>query len=316
MNESTPTTARAITRAASSQTYYTIRLLVDRDRVDDAFRAYAYFRWVDDVLDADGTGTVSCEEQASRRGAFLRQQQSLLESCLHREAPESASRQERMLIELVRHDAEKNSGLQLYLRNMMKVMAFDAGRRGRLISQAELDDYTRWLATAVTECIHYFIGHSGFTPRDETRYLAVSGAHIVHMLRDTFDDVRLGYYNIPREALEAGRLSPLDVHSPAYCAWVRHRLQLAREYLQAGKAYFGRVQEPRCRVASFAYIARFEWVLEMMESEDCHLRPDYGERKTARAGLRMGWLTLASLLALRSPEHLPQRVTPSPPGKA
>ena len=44
--------AASITKAASKQTYYTIRFLVDRDRVDDAYRAYGYFRWVDDVLDA------------------------------------------------------------------------------------------------------------------------------------------------------------------------------------------------------------------------------------------------------------------------
>ncbi len=41
-----------ITKAASKQTYYTIRFLVDRERVADAYRAYAYFRWVDDTLDS------------------------------------------------------------------------------------------------------------------------------------------------------------------------------------------------------------------------------------------------------------------------
>ncbi len=45
--------AATLTKIASKQTYYTIRFLVDRARVEDAFRAYAYFRWVDDVLDAD-----------------------------------------------------------------------------------------------------------------------------------------------------------------------------------------------------------------------------------------------------------------------
>ena len=45
--------APSITKAASRQTYYTIRFLVDRERVADAYRAYAYFRWVDDTLDAD-----------------------------------------------------------------------------------------------------------------------------------------------------------------------------------------------------------------------------------------------------------------------
>ncbi len=43
--------AAKITKAASRQTYYTIRLLVDRNLVDDAYRTYAYFRWVDDALE-------------------------------------------------------------------------------------------------------------------------------------------------------------------------------------------------------------------------------------------------------------------------
>ena len=44
--------AEEITKASSKQTYHTIRLFADRERRADAYRAYAYFRWVDDVLDA------------------------------------------------------------------------------------------------------------------------------------------------------------------------------------------------------------------------------------------------------------------------
>ena len=51
MNPMVTTLASAITEAASKQTFYTIRFLVDRERVDDAYRAYGYFRWVDDQLD-------------------------------------------------------------------------------------------------------------------------------------------------------------------------------------------------------------------------------------------------------------------------
>lgn len=52
MNQMITDLASSITKAASKQTYYTIRYLVDRERVDDAYRAYGYFRWVDDILDA------------------------------------------------------------------------------------------------------------------------------------------------------------------------------------------------------------------------------------------------------------------------
>ncbi len=121
-----------------------------------------------------------------------------------------------MLVDLVRRDLEPDSGLQFYLRNMMAVMDFDARRRGRLVSQKELDAYTHHLASAVTEAMHYFIGHCCPSPHDETRYLAVTAAHITHMLRDTYDDVQHGYYNIPRELLEAKRLQPDDLQSPVY----------------------------------------------------------------------------------------------------
>jgi len=74
VNQRIPSSAASITKAASKQTYYTIRFLVDRDRVDDAYRAYGYFRWVDDVLDADSGSR-------SERMAFVERQKSLLESC-------------------------------------------------------------------------------------------------------------------------------------------------------------------------------------------------------------------------------------------
>jgi phytoene/squalene synthetase len=294
------TLASSITKAASKQTYYTIRFLVDRDRVDDAYRAYAYFRWVDDILDAPlDSGPVPNEIEASRRIAFLERQNSLLEDCYRGDMPRDTDMQELMLVELTQGVRERDSGLGAYLYNMMQVMEFDARRRGRLTSQVELSDYTRCLATAVTENLHHFIGHGEFAPRDETRYLAVSAAHITHMLRDTYDDVQAGYYNIPREVLEANQIRPQDVSSDAYCAWVKSRVKLAREYFKAGKSYFAQVQNPRCRLACFAYIARFEWLLDTFEQEDYRLRPQYNERKSAGTGLRMSWLTIASMFNLR-----------------
>jgi phytoene/squalene synthetase len=289
----------SITKAASKQTYYTIRFLADRNRIADAYRAYAYFRWVDDTLDSDLDPGVD-------RITFLERQKSLLESCYRGETPREVTIEENMLIELVKHDHEKNSGLQVYLRNMMQVMEFDARRRGRLISQVELNDYTRWLASAVTEAMHYFIGHNCFSPHDEARYLAVTGAHITHMLRDTFDDVKAGYYNIPREILEAGHIRPQDIQSKTYQAWVRSRIELARECLNTGRDYLARVQNPRCRLAGFAYTARFEWLLDTIEREHYCLRNEYSERKHFGTGLRMGLLTFLSLINWQKAESLPQ----------
>lgn len=300
--------ARSITRAASQQTYYTIRFLADGDRVEDAYRAYAYFRWLDDRLDSDLERTPGAPDRIS----LLQWQKTILEACYQGKTISGASAEEQLLIDLVKGDRRTNSGLESYLRNMMEVMEFDAGRRGRLISRAELNEYTRWLATAVTEAMHYFIGHGCDSPHDETRYLAVSGAHIAHMLRDTFDDLQAGYYNIPREVLEAEHISPGDTHSRPYRLWVRSRVQLAREYFRAGRSYLARVESARCRLAGFAYMARFEWLLDTIEREEYLLRPAYHECKSLGTGWWMGLATLSALIGRRETQtHPPGAVSPS-----
>jgi phytoene/squalene synthetase len=149
--------AAEITRSGSRQTYYTFLLLADRDRREQAFRSYAYFRWLDDQLDCTSGSRVE-------KIAFLKHQQELLEACYRREQPGEACPEEQMLVELVRDDREKSSGMQIYMRNMMAVMAFDVERCGRTITPDELHEYTRMLATAVTEVLFYLIGHNDPPP--------------------------------------------------------------------------------------------------------------------------------------------------------
>jgi phytoene/squalene synthetase len=281
--------AEAITWAASKQTYYTVRYLVDRERVDNAYRTYAYFRWVDDQLDADQLG-------ATARIEFVERQRALMDGLYRGQILGGLADEEQMLVRLVQSDSEPNSGLQAYIRNMMAVMVFDAYRRGRLISQKELSEYTRWLATAVTEAMHYFIGHCCASPKNETRYLAVTAAHIVHMLRDTHDDVAAGYVNIPREYLEAHNLAADDVSHPAYRQWVRGRVQLARTYFKLGANYLAQVQNPRCRLAGYTYTARFIGVLDAIEKNDYVLQPAYPETKQFGSMLRTSWSVLGLAL--------------------
>ncbi len=286
----------AITRAASKQTYYTIRFLVDQNLVDDAYRAYAYFRWVDDSLDQ---GTLPRAE----RLAFVERQQALIDGCARGVPPSDRTRQEDLLADLVRRHPEKNSGLQAYIRNLMAVMSFDAERRGGLISQRELDAYTHWLAVAVTEALHYFIGHASASPQDKTRYLAVTGAHITHMLRDALDDAKAGYYNIPREIVQANGMAPWDVESKAYRSWVKERVHKARTCFRIGREYLNRVESLRCRIAGYAYIHRFEVVLGSIEREDCLLRNEYPERKGRGRSVEMLAWALWMAIKYRRPAY-------------
>lgn len=293
--------AEAITREASTQTYYTIRGLVDRPLVAAAYRAYAYFRWVDDIVD-------QAAASATDRLAFLERQQAIISRCYEGQIPDDLCREEQMVAELIREDRGDKGGLRMYITQMMAVMLFDAGRKGRLITQAELAEYTHALAMAVTEAMHYFIGHDAAAPYDETRYLAVTGAHITHMLRDAVEDAAAGYTNIPQEVLEQHQLTPTDWSHEAYRAWVQQRVQLARHCFAVGRQYLARLESLRCRLAGYAYIARFEVVLDLIEKDAYRLRLAYPERKRKKAALKM----CLAALAQTGHSFVPRRYTPLP----
>ncbi len=281
--------AASITRRASKQTYLTIRLLADRNLAADAYRAYAYFRWVDDIIDTDSGSKAEKE-------AFIARQQALLEASYQGRVMGTFCQEERMLVDLVAGDHEKNSDLHSYLSHMMAVMVFDLERRGRLITHPELAYYSKMLAIAVTDALHYFIGHDCPAPCSEARYRAVQGAHIIHMLRDTQEDTAAGYYNIPQDYLAANRVSLQDVDSPAYRDWVKSRIQLARLDFDDGLAYIRQVKNWRCRLAGFCYTARFQWLLHAIERDGYRLRDTYPQRKSLPAALWMAWTALTSAL--------------------
>jgi phytoene/squalene synthetase len=196
--------------------------------------------------------------------------------------------EEHMLADLILADQEKNSGLQIYIRNMMAVIDFDARRKGRLISRLELAWYSRSLAISVTEALLYFIGHDQPSPQNEARYLAATGAHITHMLRDTLEDNQAGYFNIPHEYLVAKGIGPQDVESDPYRKWVQERASLARACFKSGKEYLAQVKNLRCRIAGYAYIARFEVVLDVIERMEYRLVLEYSQGGSLEAGMRRG----------------------------
>ena len=91
MTDTTATLARSITLKGSKQTYIIARIMVDKDLVNDFFRAYAYFRWADDIVDAPTsldapsafdvkTSMDSSAQTRSKRIAFINRQKDLMES--------------------------------------------------------------------------------------------------------------------------------------------------------------------------------------------------------------------------------------------
>lgn len=291
--------AKSITWAGSKQTYYTATLLVDRDLVDDFYRAYAYFRWIDDVIDI----SARTDEE---RITFIVRQRELINRLYGNHRPDDLTPQEEILADLINNDRGENSCLQSYIRNMFAMIEFDAVRKGRLVSQAELTWYVNTLAKSVTDGLLYFVGNGYPYPDNENRYLAGTAAHITHLLRDMHKDTADGFINIPREYLESHSLKPVEMDNPNYRAWVRERVELAREYFTAGKRYLGELDVLRCKIVGHWYCARFEIVLDTIERDGYTLRKDYEERRRLSSWFKIAWLgislTISHIFHRRKPD--------------
>ena len=278
--KTTASLASSITWNSSKQSYLTARLLADRDLASDCLRAYAYFRWADDMID------ITCQSEVERE-AFVANQQALIESLYRGEWPTRLCPEERILADLIAHDRGPDSGLKSFIFNFMAVIAFDARRKGWRVSRKELDTYTSCLATAVMDGLLYFIGNGHPYPQTPDRILAVTGAHITHMLRDTLEDLPAGIINISNEDIQAYGIISLDVDSEPFRNWVSDQVKLARHYFQAGKEYINSLDVLRSKLAGIWYCARFERILGVIELDGYRLRREYPERHSLFAWIEM-----------------------------
>lgn len=288
-SDTTAALAQSITWDGSKQTYYTARLMVDRDLVNDFYRSYAYFRWADDIVD-------DSSQSNDERISFIRRQRELIDCLYRNERPDDLTPEEEIAADLINHDRGENSGLESFIRNMFDIIEFDAYRKGRLISQQELTWYTNCLGKSVIDGIQYFIGNGHPYPATDNRYLAAVAAHITHLLRDMLADIANGFINIPHEYLEAHGISPENVDSPPFRAWVRDRVEQARQYFCEGKRYLDEIDVLRCKIVGYWYCARFESVLDTIERDGYTLRAVYSERRNLSTWLKIVWLAVSVTL--------------------
>ena len=289
MKDATAALARSITFAGSQQAYYTARLMVDKELVNDFYRAYAYFRWADDIIDVSS-------QSDDARSSFIKRQRELIDRLYRKERPDRLTPEEEMIADLISHDTAENSGLQAFIRNMLAIIAFDASRKGRFISQQELTWYNNCLGKSVTDGLQYFIGNGHPYPATDNRYLAAIAAHISHLLRDMLPDTVNGFINIPREYLQAHDINPKDVESAPFRAWVQNRVEQARDYFRQGKRYLDELDVLRCKIVGYWYCARFEDVLSTIERDGYILRAVYNKRHKRFTGLKIAWLGVSVTL--------------------
>jgi phytoene/squalene synthetase len=260
--------AKSITWKGSKLTYLIGRLFVDRDLKEDFFRAYAYFRWIDDIVD-------ELNSTREDRILFITRQDTLIRSLFSGKTLLNNLRpEEELLVQLTQASHNHSDNLRSFVENMFAIIKFDSYRKDRYISSAELDWYSQCLSRSVVDGLQYFIGNDHDYPRSENQYSAAIAAHITHMLRDTIPDIANGFINIPHDVVPEQSIKTTD--HPSVRTWVKGRVMLARKHFQDGREYIRSLQVKRCQLASYLYCTQFEQILDAIERDDYVVRHAYG----------------------------------------
>ena len=280
--DNTAKLAKEITKSGSKQTYYIAKLLVDKEFISDFFRAYAYFRWIDDIIDDESISRKECE-------TFTKRQRGIIEGLYTgtTEKDLSLSIEETMLLHAVLNDSKKSNGLRSFIENMFAIIEFDAYRKYTTITSEKYNWYTKTLAQSVTDGLQYFIGNKITYPESNSRLSAALGSHIIHLLRDTFEDVATGFFNIPTDYCCKYNLDYNNLDLSACKDWVKSQVDIAKELFINGKKYIKTMNNKRCRIAALWYCARFEGVLNRIERDDYMLRKHYKERKSIKTYIKL-----------------------------
>lgn len=281
--------AENITRDASVQTYWTVKLLFDQERKEDAYRAYAYFRYLDDEID------IRRKTIASRRSFILRHR-GVIDAAYAGSPLPSLTTAERLITELISHNPDSSGLLGSFINNFFAVIAYDSGRRGIQISRQRLLWYRKTLSKAVTDGIAYFVNGNRPFPPHPALYAGAEAAHITHMLRDLFEDAADGYYNIPREYCVSHHISPRRLSPQHVRGWVRGETIHARKLFAASHAYIDTLPSLPAKIVCAWYCERFEHLLTTIERENFVLRRHYSRVHSARKYLSMALIALRTIV--------------------
>jgi len=282
-------TAEQITQKESATLYYLAKLLFNWGTLPIFCLVYAYFRWLDDVLDAPHQSNLTMREIISRQTELLANLYQSRDVSLQNQAEE-------MLQLAIEYDVAHKNYLQNYIMEMFHALEFDAHRRYQSCSHSLLNEYSKNLGQSYTRVLQ------AFTHAPNTQFLATDNvyqagiaAHQAHILRDFYNDIALGYYNISAEDMAKWGWSVNDLAEVDLHEWVQEIVTTAYSSFLTGLQGFSQVKNKRFRFLGYAMSIQYIFILETIQCDDYQLRRCY-QPSNRDKGRMLLWALKATFL--------------------
>ncbi len=253
-------TAESITRKSTHFGYLLCKTFFKAETTLPLFQAYAYFRWLDDLVDQSND---SKESLAS----FMIRQKNLVTSWYNDESPQVSNLYETFIRETISHDKANELQLHSMIENFIEAIAWDVSRRYSIVSKHELGIYSLRLGRSYAEGLLFGLGMKSNNPNyDIALDKCGSAAHIAHTLRDLSIDLNLGYINISCEDMKLFDIDPLDPTLHGIGKWVAFSVEKAEALFSEGKIYQKTFPTIKSRIVFDIVCSRYLSVLRRVKT--------------------------------------------------
>jgi phytoene/squalene synthetase len=223
------------------------------------FGAYAYFRWLDDVLD---NKDVSTEESIN----ILARESFFISSLYENKSPQSKCIEEKYISFVICKDLLDNNGFRVIIDGFMSALSWDIKRKHRIPTQQELDEYSLRLGRSYYQCLVFGLD---FHPSDkcfkDVGEICGVAAHLAHILRDFFFDLSIGYVNISQEDVTKYHID-LSLKNPELRQnlkpWSRDVIFKSTDMFKKGMKSINKIPSFKARLAISLMCTRYFLILQ------------------------------------------------------
>lgn len=213
-----------------------------------AIVGFAWLKCLDDAVDE--------EPDADRAADTLRRQRRLMERVYGGDglSGEALPIPDRFGVPLFRRDRALGAPLRPILEAILETMAFDVDRRGKVLSDAELDAHVVKLGGSVLRYLAHFVSMDLRLPDEYVEPASRAYLHADSLI-DLAEDLRAGLINIPAEAMERYGIDPRSP-GPEVEAWRRNQVPGITALFEEARSHTRRIDSRAMRLLSSLFLAR------------------------------------------------------------
>lgn len=263
--------AEKVTQENRPETLFFLRYLWNREEVSIFTLIYAYFRWLDDYVDLSPIHRKDKIRFVDQQWAFWRKQYRYKYN-----TEVSSSIYSSILRWIVIYDLERHCVLHKQINRLFNAIMYDAKRQYNLEPEDALIRYSFDIGGAYTTILRILSkadAISGYEAKSTEN--AGFASHQIHILRDFWSDIKLGFFNISKQDVDSYRFSLDQTCDSEIRPWVCKVVDRAQNAFDTGISAINSIHSLKCKFLLLFSLSPYLSIMESIIKNNYDLRCRY-----------------------------------------